>query len=259
MKFSIITVSYNSQKTIERTIKSILSQSFKDFEYIIIDGASTDRTMDVVKFYETRFEGRLRYFSEPDKGIYDAMNKGIRMSKGDIIGIVNSDDWLDENALETIYEASREIVDENVVFTGDIVYHYNDGSEQTISFSPNKLKRHAREYRMGVNHPATFVPKRIYEKYGLYDLNIRYQADCDFINRIYHSGVSFVFVDKIISNMSDGGASTTGSVQSLKDYRYILKKNLSCRIMQEILYLKYYVYFQIKKYSPLWLIKTHRK
>ena len=88
MKFSIITISFNSEKTIERTIKSVLTQTYSDFEYIIVDGASKDGTLDIVKKFEPFFEGRMKWKSEPDKGIYDAMNKGIRMATGDIIGIV---------------------------------------------------------------------------------------------------------------------------------------------------------------------------
>ena len=94
MKFSIITISFNSGKTIERTLCSVLNQTYYDYEYIIVDGGSKDETLDIIKRYEPMFEGRLKWKSEPDKGIYDAMNKGIMRSSGDIIGIVNSDDWL---------------------------------------------------------------------------------------------------------------------------------------------------------------------
>ena len=90
MKISIITVCFNSEKTIEDTIKSVLKQSYKNYEYIIVDGKSTDNTLNIIKKYEGKFDGRLKYISEKDKGIYDAMNKGIKMSAGDIIGLINS-------------------------------------------------------------------------------------------------------------------------------------------------------------------------
>ena len=96
-QFSIITICYNSERTIERTIKSVLAQTFRDYEYIIVDGGSNDSTLDIVRRYEPLFEGRLNWKSEPDKGIYNAMNKGIERSRGNIIGIVNSDDWLERN------------------------------------------------------------------------------------------------------------------------------------------------------------------
>ena len=94
-QFSIITICYNSADTIERTIKSVLAQTFVDYEYIIVDGASTDNTLEIVNQYQKSFGNKLRVSSEPDKGIYDAMNKGVKAAKGKIIGIVNSDDWLD--------------------------------------------------------------------------------------------------------------------------------------------------------------------
>lgn len=93
MKLSIITVTYNSEKTLRDTIESVLSQTYTDYEYIIVDGASKDNTINIVKEYEPKFEGRMRWISEPDKGIYDAMNKGIKMSTGDVVGIINSDDF----------------------------------------------------------------------------------------------------------------------------------------------------------------------
>lgn len=93
MKLSIITVTYNSEKTLRDTIESVLSQTYTDYEYIIVDGASKDNTINIVKEYEPKFEGRMRWISEPDKGIYDAKNKGIKMSTGDVVGIINSDDF----------------------------------------------------------------------------------------------------------------------------------------------------------------------
>ena len=102
-QFSIITICYNSSATIERTIKSVLAQTFTDYEYIIVDGGSKDSTLDIVKKYEPLFDGRMKWKSEPDKGIYDAMNKGISRSSGTIIGIVNSDDWLEADALESAF------------------------------------------------------------------------------------------------------------------------------------------------------------
>jgi glycosyltransferase involved in cell wall biosynthesis len=99
MKISIVTTSYNSGKTIEETINSVLSQNYTNFEHIIIDGASKDNTMEIVKKYENQYNGKLKYISEPDKGIYDAMNKGIQLSTGDIVGLLNSDDTYSKNTV----------------------------------------------------------------------------------------------------------------------------------------------------------------
>ena len=105
MEVSIITVCYNSEKTIERTIKSVLNQTYQDYEYIIVDGASTDKTLDIIKRYEPEFEGKMRWISEQDNGIYYAMNKGIGMAKGKLIGMINSDDYYEINALADMVEA----------------------------------------------------------------------------------------------------------------------------------------------------------
>lgn len=259
MKFSIITVSYNSGQTIERTIKSVLAQSYQDFEYIIVDGASKDDTMKIVKSYEDKFGGRLHYISEPDKGIYDAMNKGIKMAKGEIVGIVNSDDWLDKDALLNVDQAAMLPDAMKKVYTGDIMYYYNDGSTQVIRYSQKDLAHYAKVWRLGLNHPATFVPHQLYDEYGLFDINIKLQADSDFIDRLFHNGVEFIFIEKVISNQSDGGASTSNLNKSLKDYRYILNKNVDSQVLHVFYYFKYWIAVQIKKHSPTFLLKAHRK
>lgn len=125
MFFSIITICFNSERTIERTIRSVLTQTFTDYEYIIVDGGSKDSTLDIVKKYEPLFKGRMKWKSEPDRGIYDAMNKGIMRSSGIIIGIVNSDDWLEPEALAYVY---RKFEDngkrEDVIYAGDMYFHH---------------------------------------------------------------------------------------------------------------------------------------
>ena len=257
--FSIITVSYNSEKTIERTIKSVLNQSFQSFEYIIVDGASRDETMSIVKTYEEKFMGRMHYVSEPDKGIYDAMNKGIQMAHGEIVGIVNSDDWLDENALEVVYKITRKVIDyKTSVYTGDIRYYYIDGTTQVIHYSQKDLDYYAKRYRLGINHPATFVPLKLYQDYGIFDINIRLQADSDFVDRLYHKGVPFVFIDSVLSNQSDGGASTNSLHQSLRDYKYILRKNEKSKYKRLYYYSIYKLTVMIKKHAPAFLLKMHR-
>ena len=103
-KVSIITPCLNSEKTIEDTIKSVVNQTYKNIEYIVVDGGSRDRTMEIVKKYEPLFQGRMKYVSEPDKGIYNAMNKGIKMSTGSLIGIINSDDYYELYTIEHIVD-----------------------------------------------------------------------------------------------------------------------------------------------------------
>ena len=106
MKISLITVTYNSSKTLLDTLQSVLNQTYSDIEYIIVDGASKDSTVSIIEEYEPKFNGRMKWISEPDKGLYDAMNKGIRMATGDVVGILNSDDlFMDNNVLADIAHA----------------------------------------------------------------------------------------------------------------------------------------------------------
>lgn len=229
--FSIITICFNSEKTIERTIKSVLAQTYKDYEYIIVDGCSTDSTLDIVKKYEPLFEGRMKWKSEPDKGIYDAMNKGIRMATGDIIGIVNSDDWLETDALEKVigcYEKNNN--ESNTLYCGDIVFHYNNGDTKCMDANISLFKKQAPLYIMtGIRHPATFVPRDVYEKVGLFNEKMKLSADQDFILRCYFQGVNFYHVNDVLSNMAAGGLSTDNTKASLEasihDRKIMLQEN----------------------------------
>lgn len=211
--FSIITVCYNSEKTLERTIKSVLSQTYKDYEYIIVDGVSKDRTLDIVKKYETLFEGRMKWKSEPDKGIYDAMNKGIRMASGEIIGIVNSDDWLESDALDIVNNIFMENEgNTDALYCGGINYHKLNGTVKRWCANLKSFNRQAFLYIMsGIRHPATFVPRQVYERIGLFNDQMKLSADQDFVLRCYYGGVRFVEIPEVLSNMSEGGLSTEGS------------------------------------------------
>lgn len=212
-RFSIITITFNSEKTVERTLKSVLAQSYTDFEYIIVDGASKDSTMEIVRKYEPLFEGRMKVKSEPDKGIYDAMNKGILRSVGTIVGIVNSDDWLEPDALENVNHAfEKNNNDVSTLYCGGIIFHYDNGEQQKLMPDLNRLEKMSKIYVMGgIRHPATFVPKSIYDKYGVFDEEIRMAADQDLILRLYFAGVKFLPINKVLSNMADGGLSNLTS------------------------------------------------
>lgn len=222
--FTLLTVCYNSQDTISKTIESVLAQTNLDYEYIIIDGKSSDNTTNVIKSYLSCFNGKLKYISEPDSGIYNAMNKGIRLAKGRIIGIVNSDDWLDPNALEIIADCVCKTGYENTIFCGSMNFHYLNGVTQILKTNSSRFFRYTKKYSMGLNHPATFVPLSIYKKYGCFDENLKISADLEFILRVSKNGVKFKFIDQVLTNMSDGGVSSSFSVQQYNDRKYILKK-----------------------------------
>lgn len=260
MKFSIITISYNSGKTIERTLKSVLAQTYKDYEYIIVDGASKDSTMDIVRKYESLFEGRMKWKSEPDTGIYNAMNKGIMRSAGEIIGIVNSDDWLEVDTLQILAdEINRDPSNREKILTGEVLFHYNDGSTQHYPTSYERYEYFAKRYRMGLNHPATFVPRCIYDKMGVFDEQFKLYADADFILRCYKASVGVHFIHKVLSNMADGGASNVRSKKELEDS--LLKYKKHCKTKSE--YLKYAtktrVMWYIRAVIPEWYVRWYRK
>ena len=184
-RFSIITVSYNRENTIERTLKSILSQSYQDYEYIVIDGASKDGTVEIIKRYEPLFQRRMKWVSEPDKGIYDAMNKGIMLATGAIVGLVNSDDWLEFDALESVNKAFEGHNNNlNVIYTGGIRFHSDNGWNQELFPNLEQLKTSAKTFDLGgIRHPATFVPKIIYNicslisiEFSIIVMNISYMS-----------------------------------------------------------------------------------
>ena len=155
-KISIVTITFNSENTVEETIKSVISQDYSNLEYIIIDGASTDRTLEVVNKYRDRI---ARIVSEPDKGISDAFNKGIRYATGDVIGIINSDDILLPGALQAVAAAYEEGVG---VYRGNI-FIWDSKSDTRIKAVPSmKFPLHTFKKRI-VCHPGTFVAKWVYE------------------------------------------------------------------------------------------------
>lgn len=251
-QFSIITITFNSGKTIERTLQSVLKQTFKDYEYIIVDGTSKDGTMDIVRKYEPLFEGRMKSKSEPDKGIYDAMNKGIERSSGDIIGIVNSDDWLEPYALENVAKVVNSTPKSlDTIYCGNLIFHYADGSILKRLASQDRLVRYARSYDIGIFHPATYVPKRIYNRLGIFDLQFKLNADTDFILRCYKAGVNFKFVDSVLSNMSDGGATNSGATsKEMADRKKVIAKHARNRLDFYRVWLPYILKVYMKKLLP---------
>lgn len=255
-QFSLITICYNSALTIERTIKSVLGQTFKDYEYIIVDGGSNDGTLDIIKRYESSFEGRLKWKSEPDKGIYDAMNKGVLRANGIIIGIVNSDDWLDANALSWVYSKFLENGrDEDCLYCGGIVYHKN-GIQREWMVNLNSFYKQTHLYVMsGIRHPATFVPAKIYKKVGLFNDKMRLSADQDFILRCFYSGVKFVEINKVLSNMAAGGLSTGGEKKAREyskcDRKIMLREFKKCGFEYYWLYYSWLIRNKIRDIASL--------
>ena len=199
---SIITVSYNSEKTVRRTIESVLNQTYTNIEYRIIDGLSSDNTVAICNEYRDKFMQRgIKYFitSEKDNGIYDAMNKGIKYSIGEVVGIINSDDWYEENAIETIVKCYQ-----NTFFD----YYYADIN--LVKEDGSIIVKHSKRDRIVTsrhwNHPSCFVKKQVYEELGVFNCE-GIHDDFDFFLRVKKGGKKIVIENKVIANFQTGGIS----------------------------------------------------
>lgn len=207
-KITIVTPTYNSGKTLDKTINALLRQTFSDFEYIVIDALSKDNTLERIRNFIPAFEKkgvRVTIVSEPDNGVYDAMNKGIALAKGDLIGITNSDDWYEDHALEIMW---NKYSDGNTDRDNSMLYGIERVWKNENVFMVQR--RGATFINEGVMpHSTFFVSRKVYEKYGAFDLSVKILADYDFINRCVQKGVKLVEVDSIISNFCLGGISSS--------------------------------------------------
>jgi glycosyltransferase involved in cell wall biosynthesis len=223
--FSIITVVRNGARTLEGTIQSVLAQSIGGLEYIIIDGGSTDGTLDIIRKYDDRID---LWVSEPDNGIYDAMNKGIAQSTGRLIGILNSDDCYEKDSLSSIAGLHHaQVLDRNTVIYGDQVIIDEDLGIRTV------LPGHEKYWQgMTICHQAMFVTRDVYEEKGLYDASLRFAADYDFFIRSVLRGVRFVHLPIIVVSFSNAGAtynnvlrSNAEALQIHRNYFGVFSKN----------------------------------
>lgn len=199
---TVLTPCYNSAKTIEKTLECIERQTYKNIEYIIIDGGSTDGTHNIIEKHREKLPDKFTLVSEKDSGIYDAMNKGIALSNGKLIGIVNSDDWYEDNTIEQIVTNYQGNVCE-VVY--GMQRNYLNGKEKSTfihhhDFLPEQM----------ITHPTCFVTKETYKEFGVFDLKYRSAADYDLMLRFYESRkVIFTPIYQVLSNFGLGGMSST--------------------------------------------------
>ena len=218
MKVSIITVAYNSASTIRATIESVLAQDYPDIEYIIVDGKSSDKTLDIAKEYIEKFKERLIIISEKDNGLYDAMNKGIKKSTGDVIGILNSDDFFTtEKSVSTIAHAFEEDIDG---VYGDVNFIRCKGDKRIIRTISSK-RIHTRHLRFGLimPHPSFYIKRACYTKYGLYKTDYKISSDFDLMARMILSGIHLKRLDFCVVTMRNGGISTKGIRSRLTSIR----------------------------------------
>lgn len=206
---SVITVVYNSINTLEQTIKSVIQQSYTNIEYIIIDGGSTDGSVELIQKYAAHLSF---WISEPDKGIYDAMNKGLRQVNGHLISLLNSDDWYEPQAIEKIVNAAI-LEPEADVLHGLLRFVSPTGSYESVAGH-----YHTFLDRGMIEHPTCFIKKQLYDRVGGFDTTYRSAADFEWMQRARKAGAKFHLVASLITNFRAGGmsASIKGSVEELE-------------------------------------------
>lgn len=241
IRFSIVTVTFNAENVIARTIESVINQNRSDCQYIFIDGGSADNTNRIIDEYELKLHQKgitTKHISEPDKGISDAFNKGILQSEGEIVVILNADDELLPGALDRIDVE----MDENT----DIVYGNCQwiNNERNVSYvRKSKADPSGLMYAMVLIHPATFVRKSMYDKYGLFRVDYKYSMDRELLVRMLRGGARFKYVDFLFSAMKAGGVSDKNFLPVLKEGDQIPRmyggSELKIRIIGAKKYLKH--------------------
>jgi glycosyltransferase involved in cell wall biosynthesis len=202
---SIITVVFNGEASIEKCMASVKAQNYSALEYIVIDGGSTDNTLNIILSNKLIVS---HWISEKDKGIADAMNKGLAIAKGDLIGFLNADDWLEPHALEKIAAAYVP----NTVIYGDVRFWKNNHEVKKTQSNHLKLR-----HGMTIAHPAAYVPKTIYTQFGTFDTSFHVAFDYDFILRLYMANVPFKNMNEVLVNMSLGGLSDRKWLHAIKE------------------------------------------
>lgn len=238
-KISIITITYNSELYVEEAVRSIVSQGYPNLEYVVIDGGSTDKTLDILHSYQSQISCLI---SEKDKGISDAFNKGISHCTGDVIGIINSDDYLLPGALQAIADAYEEDVD--VYRSNDIIFNVKTGNRfrevPSMKFPLIPLS-------LNVAHQGTYVSSQCYKKFGTFDLFMRYCMDRDFLTRCYLRGARFKYVnyDTAVYRWADGA--TTRSIMDKRTDYFRLVKNNGGNTAQALLLFSYMLFRDLVK------------
>lgn len=224
MKISIVTATFNSGKTLRDTIESVLRQSHVDFEHILIDGGSKDDTIDIIKEYEPRYgAGRLRWISERDKGIYDAMNKGIGMATGEVVGILNSDDFYTSHDVLEQVAAVMSNPGIDAVY-GDVHYVHEGHLDGCVRYYTSRpFHRSWMRFGFMPAHPSFYCRRSVYEKYGTFDLSYKVAADFENLLRlIFVHHIHTQYIAKDFVTMRTGGASSSG----LRSHRQIMYDHL---------------------------------
>ena len=237
---SIITVSFNAVKTIEETILSVLNQTYHNIEYIIIDGGSTDGTIDIINKYQDRIS---YWVSEPDEGIYDAMNKGIAKANGELVGIINADDCYHLNTVEEIVKnyTSNEIT----IFYGNL---YWEGLNK-LYIPPKKIILHTLYIGMIIPHPTMFVPREIYKQNGFFHTEYKICSDYDITLRFLKKNIVFKYINTIFPLVKMGGDGISSKKESKKiiiEERFLIRKKNINLFVAILFYCKERIMFLIR-------------
>lgn len=224
MKISIITITFNSATTLPRALESVQSQTYKDIEHVIVDGASTDSTKELIEAYASSHKN-VRWISEPDEGIYNAINKGIAMATGDVIGFLHSDDrFYSPDSIEQIATAFEQYHAE--VVYGDLQYCH--GAKVVRRWRSNDFHPSSLKFGWMPAHPTVYVRREVYAQVGPYDEWFRISADYDMMLRIFSAGYKTHYIPEVLVSMETGGASnknTKARLSKTQEDHIALKKN----------------------------------
>ena len=222
MKISVITATWNSGATLRDTMESVLSQSYDDYEHIIVDGGSQDNTMEIVKEMEPRYGGKLRWVSERDNGLYDAMNKGIGMATGDVVGILNSDDFY--ASPEILSAIAKNMTDVDAVY-GDLDFVDCDDTTRVVRQwrgSQHKPKGFFKGWHPA--HPTFYASKRLFDELGAFDISFDVSADFELMFRFIEKGnILTRYVPMVFVKMRMGGESTGSISKIIEGNRNVLR------------------------------------
>jgi len=236
-KVSIITVVYNGIAHLEQTILSVIGQNYDNIEYIIIDGGSTDGTVELIQKYEDHI---AYWVSEPDAGIYDAMNKGLAKATGDIIGLINADDWYEDDAISIIVDRFEKTSADVVHGSMRIVKESGESFVKMAESDISNLKK-----GMLLNHPTVFAKRSLYDKFGNFDTSYKIVADWEMMMRWFTNGVDFVSTKKTLANFRMGGVSSEHLKRSFVEKHRVRQEHQLCGNIDW-----YYVYDKLKSILP---------
>lgn len=230
MKISIVTPTFNSAKTLRDTLESILRQTYQDYEVLLQDAGSRDGTVEIAREYQSRFGERLKIVSAPDRGLYDGFNKGVQRATGDVVGVLNSDDfYTTDKVLETIVATYAEHPEIDAVYA-DV--HYVDSADLTKPvryYSSKKFTKERMEWGYMPAHPTFYARKECFEKYGYFDLYYKVAADFEYLLRlIYVNNIKTYYVEQDWVTMRTGGASSSGlksHMRIMKDHFHAFRAN----------------------------------